>query len=209
MKNFYYLTYIVNLIILFVIFLNLINIESFNFFKNYFDLKNKFYTIFFLSLIYILMVILNIPLTPFITTFSGAYLGVYESFFYIFLCSSFGSYLSLLLNRYINDKESIFKKKLNKYNLLFEPSFYHILILKILPIMPFSWVIIYTSNTRYSSNKFLLINMIGCTPNILLFSNLGKAILDNNLKFIILIFIIFIFLIFISYLLKDYFLKKR
>ena len=84
MKRIYYFTYLVNIILLFLILFNVITFENISFLKKFLNYENKLNYILILSLIYLLMVILNVPLTPFVTTFSGAFIGVYETFIYIF-----------------------------------------------------------------------------------------------------------------------------
>ena len=91
---------------------------------------------------------LNLPLTPLITTYSGAFLGVYETIFYVFFASSLGSYLSLLINRYFLRNQNLLNKII-KFKVP-KPSFIIIFILKAIPVLPFSWVIIYTSASDFS-----------------------------------------------------------
>ena len=87
-------------------------------------------------------------------------------------------------------------------------SFIIIFLFKAIPVLPFSWVIIYTSATDFSAKKFLLANMAGCLTTIALFANLGNAILTNNFFQLIIISLLFFILFTISFLFRKYYLKK-
>ena len=101
MRYAYFFTYLINISILVLIFFNILKIEEYELFSNFeTHLNKKILIISFLFFIYILLVIFNIPLTPFLTAYSGAILGVYETIVYVFFASSIGSYLSLIVNRY-------------------------------------------------------------------------------------------------------------
>ena len=207
MKYVYSITYFINIIIIFLILFRLINFSDYDkFIVDNFLYQNKVILIIILFLIYITIVILNLPLTPLITTYSGAFLGVYETIIYVFFASSLGSYLSLLINRYFLRNQNLLDK-ITKYKIP-KPSFLIIFLLKAIPILPFSWVIIYTSATDFSSKKFLLANSAGCFSTIILFANLGNAIVTNNfLELIIFSFLIFSLLA-IGYFFRKYYLKK-
>ena len=209
MRYAYFFTYVVNILVLMLVFLNILNPGEYEFFSNLEILnEKKLLTILYLFFIYILLVIFNIPLTPFVTAYSGAILGVYETIGYVFFASSIGSYLSLIVNRYFNKKNSFIKDRLSKLKILFKVNILYIILFKAIPIIPFSWVIIYVSNTNYSSKKFLFGNFIGCISTIVLIANLGKAIFENNLYLISILSVIFILILTSGYLIKNYFLKK-
>ena len=209
MRYAYFFTYVVNILVLMLVFLNILNPGEYEFFSNLEILnEKKLLTILYLFFIYILLVIFNIPLTPFVTAYSGAILGVYETIGYVFFASSIGSYLSLIVNRYFNKKNSFIKDRLSKLKILFKVNILYIILFKAIPIIPFSWVIIYVSNTNYSSKKFLFGNFIGCISTIVLIANLGKAIFENNLYLISILSVIIILTFTSGYLLKNYFLKK-
>ena len=209
MKYLYFITYIINILILGLIFFNFLGLDNFDsFLSSEIFQESKLFVISCLFIIYIILVVFNLPLTPFITAYSGALLGVYETIIYVFFASSIGSYLSLIVNRFFNKKNKFIYNRLVKMKLLFKPNIFYIILFKAIPIIPFSWVIIYISNTDYSSKKFLFANFIGCITTVVLFANLGKAIIENNLHSLLIISGIFIFLIIIGYFLKNYFLKK-
>lgn len=207
MKYVYSITYFINIIIIFLILFRLINLSDYDkFIVDNFFYQNKVILTLILFSIYITIVIFNLPLTPLITTYSGAFLGVYETIIYVFFASSLGSYLSLLINRYFLRNQNLLDK-ITKYKIP-KPSFLIIFLLKAIPILPFSWVIIYTSATDFSSKKFLLANSAGCFSTIILFANLGNAIVTNNfLELIIFSFLIFSLLA-IGYFFRKYYLKK-
>ena len=101
MKYAYSITYFLNIIIIFFILLKILDLNEYDkFISDNFFIQNKTITILILFLIYLIIVMLNLPLTPLITTYSGALLGLYETIIYVFFASSFGSFLSLLINRY-------------------------------------------------------------------------------------------------------------
>ena len=156
---------------------------------------------------YILIIILNLPLTTFITVYSAGLIGVYETIIYVFFASSFGAYMSLIVNRHFNKKEQFVRNKLKKLNLLFEPKINLVILLKAIPIIPFSWVIIYLSNTNFSSIKFLFSYCIGSLVSISLFANLGNAIFNKDIYLTIIILLFLITIILIGYLLKKKFQK--
>lgn len=207
MKYVYSITYFINIIIIFLILFRLINLSDYDkFIVDNFFYQNKVILTLILFSIYITIVIFNLPLTPLITTYSGAFLGVYETIIYVFFASSLGSYLSLLINRYFLRNQNLLDK-ITKYKIP-KPSFLIIFLLKAIPILPFSWVIIYTSATDFSSKKFLLANSAGCFSTIILFANLGNAIVTNNfLELIIFSFLTFSLLT-IGYFFRKYYLKK-
>ena len=99
-------------------------------------------------------------------------------------------------------KNFFISKKNIRVNLL------NILVLKILPIIPFSWVNIFVSSTKFNATKYLLINMIGCVPNILLFTNLGKNIFETNIINILFIGVLYLILILIGAIYMNFFLKN-
>lgn len=156
---------------------------------------DKFIVISCLFILYIFLVVLNIPITPFITIYSSALLGTIETIIYIFLTSSIGVYFSLIVNRYFNNKIKFIKNNLSKMNLLFRPKVIYIILLQIIPIIPFSWIIIYVSNTNFSPTKFIFAYCIGCLFPISLSAYLGKSIIENDFFTFVIIFTIIILLI--------------
>ena len=209
MKYLYFITYSLNIIILCLIFLDILKLDELNgLMMNEFSINEKILTIIFIFILYILLIVLNLPLTPFVTMYSAALLGALETIIYIFFASLIGVYLSLKVNRYFNNQLEFIKKKLKKSNLLFEPKIIYIVLLQIVPVIPFSWIIIYVSNTSFSSKKFLMAYSIGCIIPITLSAYLGKSIFEDNLELLSIILAIFIFLIIFGKLLNSY-LKKN
>jgi uncharacterized membrane protein YdjX (TVP38/TMEM64 family) len=209
MKYVYFITYIINVLILGLIFLNFLDFDNYNFYLNSEIIKEKkLLTFSCLFIIYVILVIFNLPLTAFITAYSGALLGVYETIIYVFFASSFGCYLSLIVNRYFNKKNKFIYERLAKMKMIFKPNIFIIILLRAVPVIPFSWVIIYVSMTSFSAKKFLIAQVIGCLSTIILVANLGKAIFENNLHSLLIIAGIFIFLIILGSLLRNYLLKK-
>ena len=210
MKYVYFLTYTLNILILCLIFIDVLKLEQFNYLiaDNYllFE-KHTLKTILFL--LYVSVTILNLPITPFITIYSSTLFGVSETIVYIFFASCIGAYLSLIVNRYFNKKVKFISNTLSKMNLLFKPSTIHIILLKIIPIIPFSWVIIYVSNTNFSSKYFLLGYSIGTLVPITLTANLGKAIIDENLYMFSIIIVTLILLSVLGKYIKNYNSKKN
>ena len=210
MKYLYFVTYFLNILILTLIFLGVLKLNEFNYFiENDFSTIKKIFTIIFLFILYIFLVIFNLPVTPFVVMYSAALLGTIETIIYIFFASSIGVYFSLLVKRYFNKKVKFIQNKLSKMNLLFKPSILYIILLRIIPIIPFSWVTIYVSNTNFSAKKFLFANCIGCIVPITLSAYLGKSIFENNFLLLSIIFVIFIFLIIIGKLLNRHLRKKE
>ena len=210
MKYLYFVTYFLNILILTLIFLGVLKLNEFNYFiENDFSTIKKIFTIIFLFILYIFLVIFNLPVTPFVVMYSAALLGTIETIIYIFFASSIGVYFSLLVNRYFNKKVKFIQNRLLKMNLLFKPSILYIILLRIIPIIPFSWVTIYVSNTNFSAKKFLFANCIGCIVPITLSAYLGKSIFENNFLLLSIIFVIFIFLIIIGKLLNRHLRKKK
>ena len=207
MKYVYSITYFLNIIIIFLILFRFINLNEYDKFiiNNFID-QNKTILILVLFLTYILIVILNLPLTPLITTYSGAFLGVYETIIYVFFASSLGAYLSLLINRHFLRNQNLLNKII-KFKIP-KPSFFIIFLLKVIPVLPFSWVIIYTSATDFSSKKFLLAYCAGCLSTIILFANLGNAIVTNNFFELTIFSFLALSLFIIGFLFKKYYLKK-
>jgi len=192
-----------------LIFLDILKLDELNgLMMNEFSINEKILTIIFIFILYILLIVLNLPLTPFVTMYSAALLGALETIIYIFFASLIGVYLSLKVNRYFNNQLEFIKKKLKKSNLLFEPKIIYIVLLQIVPVIPFSWIIIYVSNTSFSSKKFLMAYSIGCIIPITLSAYLGKSIFEDNLELLSIILAIFIFLIIFGKLLNSY-LKKN
>ena len=207
MKYAYLITYLLNIIIIFLILFRIIDLNVYGeLISNNFFNQNKSITILILFFLYLIIVMLNLPLTPLITTYSGAFLGVYETIIYVFFASSFGSFLSLLINRYFLRNQNLLNKII-KFKLP-KLSFIIIFLFKAIPVLPFSWVIIYTSATDFSAKNFLLANMAGCLTTIALFANLGHAIITNNFFQLIIISLLFFILFTISFLLRKYYLKK-
>lgn len=207
MKYAYLITYLLNIIIIFLILFRIIDLNVYGeLISNNFFNQNKSITILILFFLYLIIVMLNLPLTPLITTYSGAFLGVYETIIYVFFASSFGSFLSLLINRYFLRNQNLLNKII-KFKLP-KLSFIIIFLFKAIPVLPFSWVIIYTSATDFSAKNFLLANMAGCLTTIALFANLGNAIITNNFFQLIIISLLFFILFTISFLLRKYYLKK-
>ena len=86
MKYAYLITYLLNIIIIFLILFRIIDLNVYGeLISNNFFNQNKSITILILFFIYLIIVMLNLPLTPLITTYSGAFLGVYETIIYVFL----------------------------------------------------------------------------------------------------------------------------
>ena len=111
MRFIYLLTYILNLVIIFLILFRILDLNEYDkFIIDNFLNQNKTITILILFLIYLIIVMLNLPLTPLITTYSGAFLGVYETIFYVFFASALGSFLSLLINRYFLQDQNLLNK---------------------------------------------------------------------------------------------------
>ena len=209
MKYLYFITYTLNILILCLIFLDILKLDEFDYFiASDFSPTKKILTIIFLFLFYICLVVLNLPVTPFVVMYSAALLGVIETIVYIFFASSIGVYFSLLVNRYFNRKVKFIRNKLSKMNLLFKPNIFYIILLRIIPIVPFSWITIYVSNTNFSAKKFLFANCVGCIVPITLSAYLGKSIIENNFFMFAIIFVIFIFLIISGKLLNRYLTKK-
>lgn len=207
MRFIYLLTYILNLVIIFLILFRILDLNEYDkFISDNLFIQNKTITILILFLIYLIIVMLNLPLTPLITTYSGAFLGVYETIIYVFFASSFGSFLSLLINRYFLLNQNLLNKII-KFKVP-KPSFIIIFLLKAIPVLPFSWVIIYTSATDFSAKKFLLACCAGCLSTIILFANLGSAIITNNFFQLIIISVLFFILFIIAYFLRKYYFKK-
>lgn len=210
MKYVYFLTYTLNILILCLIFMDVLKLEQFNYLiADNFLIFEKVTLKTILFLLYVSVTILNLPITPFITMYSATLFGVSETIVYIFFASCIGAYLSLIVNRYFNKKVKFISNKLSKMNLLFKPSTIHIILLKILPIIPFSWVIIYVSNTNFSSKYFLLGYSIGTLVPITLTANLGKAIIDENLYVFSIIIMILILLSVLGKYIKNYNSKKN
>ena len=156
MKYLYFATYTLNILILCLVFLDILKLDEFNYFiENDFSNIKKIFTIIFLFILYICLVVLNLPVTPFVVMYSAALLGTIETIIYIFFASSIGVYFSLLVNRYFNKKVKFIRNQLSKMNLLFKPNIFYIILLRIIPIVPFSWITIYVSNTDFSAKKFL------------------------------------------------------
>ena len=210
MKYVYFLTYSLNILILCLIFMDVLKLEQFNYLiADNFLIFEKVTLKTILFLLYVSVTILNLPITPFITMYSASLFGVSETIVYIFFASCIGAYLSLIVNRYFNKKVKFISNKLSKMNLLLKPSTIHIILLKILPIIPFSWVIIYVSNTNFSSKYFLLGYSIGTLVPITLTANLGKAIIDENLYVFSIIIMILILLSVLGKYIKNYNSKKN
>ena len=208
MKLIYFLTYLLNLIIIFLILFKFIDVNEYSFlFEDNFFNQNKTITIFILFAIYILLVVLNLPLTAFITTYSGAFLGVYETIFYVFFATSLGSYLSLIVNRYFFRRNQKILSKILKIKFP-KPSILLIIFFKAIPVLPFSWVIIYTSTTNFSAKKFLIANFLGCLTTVTIFANLGNAIITNNFLQILIISLFFFTLAVIGYFFRKHYFKK-
>ena len=204
MKYAYLITYLLNIIIIFLILFRIIDLNVYGeLISNNFFNQNKSITILILFFLYLIIVMLNLPLTPLITTYSGAFLGVYETIIYVFFASSFGSFLSLLINRYFLRNQNLLNKII-KFKLP-KLSFIIIFLFKAIPVLPFSWVIIYTSATDFSAKNFLLANMAGCLTTIALFANLGNAIITNNFFQLIIISLLFFILFTISFLFRKYY----
>lgn len=209
MKYVYFITYVLNILILCLIFLDILNLNRLNYFIiSEFSVMEKIISMIFLFILYIFIVVLNIPITPFVTMYSAALLGVIETIIYIFFASSIGVYFSLKVNRYFNNRIKFVQNKLRKMKLLFKPKIIYIILLQIIPVIPFSWVIIYVSNTNFSSKKFLFAYSIGCIIPITLSAYLGKSIVENNYIFLSIFFVIFLSLIIIGKLTSRY-LKKN
>ena len=209
MKYLYFATYTLNILILCLVFLDILKLDEFNYFiENDFSNIEKIFTIIFLFILYICLVVLNLPVTPFVVMYSAALLGTIETIIYIFFASSIGVYFSLLVNRYFNKKVKFIRNQLSKMNLLFKPNIFYIILLRIIPIVPFSWITIYVSNTDFSAKKFLFANCIGCIVPITLSAYLGKSIIENNQSMLLIIFLIFVFLIICGKLINKYLTKK-
>ncbi len=208
MKYLYFITYSLNIAILCLIFFDILKLDELNYLIiNEFSVNEKIFTVTIIFILYILLIILNLPITPFVTMYSAAILGTLETILYIFFASLIGVYLSLRVNRYFNNKIGFIKKKLKKMNLLFKPKILYIVLLQIIPVVPFSWVIIYVSNTSFSSKKFLFAYSIGCIIPITLSAYLGESIFEHNFALLSIIILIFLFLIIFGKLLSA-FLKK-
>ena len=209
MRYTYFITYALNIIIIFLIIFGFLKLDEFKYLLNHeFTDTGKFVTVTFFFILYIFLIILNLPLTPFMTMYSAALLGVYEAVIYIFFASSIGAYFSLIVNRYFNRREKFIYNKFLKMNLLFKPSIFHIILLKMIPIIPFSWVIIYVSNTNFSSKNFLFAYSIGCLIPITLTAHLGRSIVENNIYLVSIITIVLVSLIICGKILSKYLSKK-
>ena len=111
MKYAYLTTYFLNIIIIFLILFRIIDLNEYDqLINNNFLNQNKTITILILFSIYVAVIMLNLPLTALITTYSGALLGVYETIIYVFFASSIGCYLSLLVNRYFLRNQNLLNK---------------------------------------------------------------------------------------------------
>ena len=209
MKYLYFVTYTLNILILCLIFLDILRLDEFDYFiENDFSTTEKIFTITCLFILYVCLAVLNLPVTPFVVMYSAALLGTIETIIYIFFASSIGVYFSLLVNRYFNRKVKIIRNTLSKMNLLFKPNIFYIILFRVVPIVPFSWITIYVSNTNFSAKKFLFANCVGCLVPITLSAYLGKSIFEKNLKTFLIVFAIFILLIICGKLLNKYLTKK-
>lgn len=212
-----FLTILFNFLIISFIFIN--NFFNESFFYNLIEYKRLVLNFFFendyyqqyLSLIYFLLISFNIPLTTLITMTMGAIYGPLETFFYLVIASPAGSTVALINNRFfLQDSKFIdkIKYKVKLSNIYF--NYKTILLLKIFPILPFSWVNIVASTFKeIKISKFFLINLLGCPFNIILFSNLGKSLINFDvLKILYFTLIILIFLI-IGFLIKKNYFKNK
>lgn len=213
LKFFFFLSLILNFLM--IVSLLIINYNYGNFLDNFKNVALEIlvannYNLLILGMMYFFFISFNIPVTTFITLLMGAIFGPLKTFFVLLIASPLGSTTALIYNRYfLKDLIAVEKiKKKTKLNLkLF--NYKTILIFKIFPIVPFSWINVIASTFKeIKISRYFLINLIGCPFNIILFSNLGNSLVELNVSNILIIISSFILIFIMTFFLRKNYFKK-
>jgi uncharacterized membrane protein YdjX (TVP38/TMEM64 family) len=133
-------------------------------------------------LVYLLDSLLALPLASALAFFAGRYFGFLLGFFLTMLGVLFGSLFSFLVLRYFVGLQfqRIYYDRLISFNkLLDEQGWIFFLFIRMIPIIPFSFVNIAAAFTSISVGVFLVTTFLGMTPLIVLLTALGSTTMSS------------------------------
>jgi len=151
-------------------------------------------------LIYILMILLLIPLTPIIVA-GGILFGTFRAVIYVLIASIIGDTITFFVSRMLGRDyiSRILKiKNLEKYDRkIRENGFVSLFFLRIIPIMPDSVLNYGFGLTAISFKDYLIATAVGVIPVAFVLAYFGDSIAVFNITNIILSAVLFIALLFI------------
>lgn len=211
----FYYTYDTN-----IIFLNYLNFSNQKF--DIFLKENLLITIFLVFCLLVISIVLNIPGNSLKAIFVGFYFGPFLGSFLIISTITLGSFIFYyLLNKKIiksiNFTKTNYQRFLNK-NFRNKYSWFYLIGLRIVPIIPLPVQNILISTIDISNFKFIATTFLGISPLLIIYTQIGSqlsSIIDVkllNINSIILSnFILLLFLIFVVFLigLLTYILEKK
>lgn len=157
-----------------------------------------------------------VPLTFFpdaiLAVAGGMAFGVVKGSIYTIIGAVFGGSLAFFIASYFG-KDLILKLTKNKHSFNFlskgHREFFTILILRLIPLIPFDIISYGAGLTGIKFKNFLLATIIGIIPGVVVFSNLGDKALDfKSPEFIFAIFML-ILLFGVSFILKNKLQKSK
>lgn len=145
---------------------------------NFID-ENYFFAIFLVFSILVLSIILNIPGNSLKAIFMGFYFGVFVGSFLIIFAISLGSFMFYLINRKIVKSANLPKTNyeifLNKH-FKSNYSWFYLISLRIIPIIPLPIQNILISTIDVSSYKFITTTLLGISPLLIIYAIIGNQI---------------------------------
>lgn len=174
------------LVLLIYYFKNLLTLENFKTYKDiisHFVENNYFSSVILYVLFYIFTVSLSLPGAAILSVAGGFLFNIIPGVLYIIIAATIGAFLSFLFFRYISNnfeqlKHSESYKKFNNNFAKHGPLY--ILLLRLIPIVPFFLVNILSAVTSISLNNFAVTTFFGIIPGSFMYAFAGKEINKIN-----------------------------
>ena len=128
---------------------------------------------------YMLLAGLSVPGTPVLTMAGGYVYGVLHAAVYVDIAAALGATIAFLLSRYLVGKwvQHRFQKNLEEFNSQFERhGIYYLLTLRLAPILPFTWINLFSGLTNIRVFSYMWTTAVGILPGTLLYSAIGKQL---------------------------------
>ena len=146
-----------------------------------------------------------IPSGSIIAIAGGMAFGMYLGTLYTTLGALLGATTAFLISKYLGREavEKLLKGKIQSFeNGLEKNGFLLILILRLIPLIPFNVISYGAGLTKVKFKDYLIATMFGIMPGVIIFTNLGDKSLNINSPKFIQAIILFLALIIVSLLLK-------
>lgn len=140
----------------------------------------------FAPIVYIIMFTL-VPLTLFpdsiLALAGGMVFGVFWGGIYTIIGAACGGSIAFFISRYLGRGmvEKLIKHKLDLFeNGVEKKGFLLVIILRLIPLIPFDIISYGAGLSKIKYNDFILGTMIGIIPGVFIYANLGDKVLDLN-----------------------------